>query len=352
MPKSRINKAMNANSPTVLGLDIGGANIKIACEVGRAVSIPFALWKQPDRLPAVLASLVEGYSKHGDFAEIAITMTGELCDCFATKREGVNRILDAVVFAAAGKPLRVWSTAGKWLSVADARLSSLAVAAANWHALATFAGRFAPVGKALLVDIGSTTTDIIPLENGVPVSKGRTDFDRLELGELVYLGVKRTPVMALGVPNVCAEYFADTRDVNIVLNHIAEVPVAIDTADGRPATMSYCLARLARMLGGDPESHSEASLRSTAAHWFRHSKERISDAIRVAVNGDANRIERIGGSQILIMSGAGEWMVRKAWWGVDLEFTGRMSLADELDEPVSACAPAYAVAVLASEMPR
>ena len=141
---------------TVLGLDIGGANLKAATAAGRAVSVPFALWKQPDALPAALASLV------AEFPEIdglAVTMTGELCDCFATKREGVNRILDAVEFAASDflpsrerkRPVRVWSTSGNWLSVAEARVRTLDVAASNWHALATFAGRFAVVRYARTV---------------------------------------------------------------------------------------------------------------------------------------------------------------------------------------------------------
>ena len=333
---------MNAKFPTVLGLDIGGANIKIATEVGLAVSVPFALWKQPDRLPAVLASLVETSAKIRDFAEIAVTMTGELCDCFTTKREGVNRILDAVEFAAVGKPVRVWSTGGSWLSVMDARLSPLAVAAANWHALATFAGRFAPLGKALLVDIGSTTTDIIPLENGTPVPKGRTDYERLESGELVYLGIKRTPVMALGLPNVCSEYFADMRDVNIVLELLPEEPDAIDTADGRPATRPCSLARLARMLGGDMESHSEDHLRCTANVWVQHLKGRIVEAIRALVEAD---------SQTMILSGSGEWFGRGAWWRLKDEIPSKITLADELGPEISACAPAYAVAVLASERP-
>lgn len=63
----------------ILGLDIGGANLKVATPDKRALSVPFALWKQPDRLPMALADLVAQFP---DAEELAVTMTGELCDCF------------------------------------------------------------------------------------------------------------------------------------------------------------------------------------------------------------------------------------------------------------------------------
>src|SRR6185312_7740262 len=167
---------------TVLGLDIGGANLKAATSDNRAISVPFALWKQPDQLPAALTELV---ARFPDANELAITMTGELCDCYETKRQGVNAILDAAAFSAKGRPVRVWSTAGKFVGISEARQNHLGVAAANWHALATFAGRFAPHRGALLIDIGSTSTDVIPLRDGVPAARGLTDRDRLQSRELV-----------------------------------------------------------------------------------------------------------------------------------------------------------------------
>ncbi len=127
----------------VLGLDIGGANLKAATADKRAVSVPFPLWKQPDRLPAALAELV---AKFPGADELAVTMTGELCDCFETKREGVSAIVAAVRFASGGRPIRVWSTDGVFLNSEEAKQNHMKVAAANWHALATFAGRYVPGG--------------------------------------------------------------------------------------------------------------------------------------------------------------------------------------------------------------
>ncbi len=384
MPKLG-NRTVEPHRTTVLGLDIGGANLKAATATGRAISVPFPLWKQPDELPAALAALLAEFL---EINELAITMTGELCDCYATKREGVNRILDAVEFAAAsinrnqpvpGTPgvppvgakitdvdsislanrrdagptqdrrdtgvyrIRIWNTAGEWLTIQEARVQTLAVAGSNWHALATFAGRFAPQGNGLLVDIGSTTTDIIPLSNGWPQTLGHTDWDRLHSGELVYVGVKRTPIMALGHPAICSEYFADARDMHIVLGQAPEDPTATDTADGRPATMEHCLARMARMIGGDLETLGPEIVQDFAIQCFQRQRAKI-------VSG----IHRVDVSEVrtLIVSGAGEWLAREAWSGAYPELKPRIvSLKEELGPDVSECAPAYAVAVLATEMP-
>ncbi len=172
----------------ILGLDIGGANLKAYHTEGVARHIPFRLWEKPGELPARLAALIEDLP---DAEMLAVTMTGELCDCFESKREGVNAILDAVERMAGNRLVRVWRNDGRFVTLEEARATVLQVAAANWLALATYAGRFAPTGPALVIDIGSTTTDIVPLSDGKPIPQGRTDAERLRLGELVYTGVQR-----------------------------------------------------------------------------------------------------------------------------------------------------------------
>src|SRR5262245_57381623 len=168
---------------TILGLDIGGANLKAATPDKRAVSVPFALWKQPDRLPAALAELVAQFP---DAEEFAVTMTGELCNCFETKRDGVNAIIAAVRFGSGGRRIRVWSTDGAFVDSDDAKQNHLKVASASCHALATLAGQYVPRGPGVLIDVGSTTSDVIPLWEGKPAARGRTDHERLRLSELVY----------------------------------------------------------------------------------------------------------------------------------------------------------------------
>src|SRR5436309_2230449 len=150
----------------VLGLDIGGANLKAAHSCGAARVKPFELWRQRAALPGALHALIDGLPP---WDRLAVTMTGELCDCFETKREGVGAILDAAEKVADGKPVQVWLTDGRFVDLAEARRTPLLAAASNWLALATFAGRYALRGPAVLIDIGSTTTDIVPLLDGRPV---------------------------------------------------------------------------------------------------------------------------------------------------------------------------------------
>ncbi|MBN9522099.1 H4MPT-linked C1 transfer pathway protein [bacterium] len=329
----------------VLGLDIGGANLKAATPDGRAVSVPFALWKQPDRLPTALAELV---ARFPDATELAVTMTGELCDCFETKRQGVNAILDATEHAAAGRPVRVWGTDGAFHTVAEARANHLSVAAANWHSLATLAGRYARDGGAMLIDIGSTTSDLIPLRDGKPVPIGRTDMVRLSSHELVYAGIRRTPVFAAVTEGVCAELFATTADVYVVLGLAPEDPADTDTANGRPLTVEDSLTRLARVRGADREELGDEELRDFAYEVHQRLRERLCEAARTAYsNATPNSHPRS-----VVVSGTGSFLASQVAFYLTLGDPGAprvVSLNDELGPQVSACAPAYAVAVLAAE---
>jgi (4-(4-[2-(gamma-L-glutamylamino)ethyl]phenoxymethyl)furan-2-yl)methanamine synthase len=339
---------------TILGLDIGGANLKAATHDKRAVSVPFPLWKQPDKLPAALAELV---AKFPDTEELAITMTGELCDCFETKRDGVNAIIAAARFASAGRRIRVWSTDGVFVDSEEAKRNHVKVAAANWHALATLAGQYVPHDAGVLIDIGSTTTDIIPLLHGKPLASGKTDRERMRSGELVYTGARRTPVFAVLGSMVMAEFFATAHDAYLLLGKLAEDAGHCDTADGRPATIPYAHARMARMVGADAESFTLQEATSLAEEVMYQQIRLIEYGITQAGTMLGSELQRDlkPGNVHFLLSGAGEFISRELFarglvferHHVNLEHV--RSLTDQLGPAVSACAPAYAVAVLATE---
>ncbi len=321
----------------VLGLDIGGANLKLATADGFALHRPFALWKQPERLADELRALL-GEVPSCD--RLAVTMTGELCDCFETKQQGVNAILDAVE-AATKVEILVWTMAGRFVDVATARQQWLKTAAANWLATATFAGRFASSRAALFVDVGSTTTDLVPLLHGQPRPLGRNDAERLKTRELVYTGIRRTPVCALLDNEVMAELFATTLDAYLVLERIPEDAGDRDTADGRPATHTCAHARLSRMLGGDPKMISESETRRLAQRVAKRQGELLGHAAREV----AGRLPEP--PRVLITAGAGEFLagtLLERWPGLL-----QVSLAHKLGPEVSRSAAAYALAVLAAD---
>src|SRR5438067_101896 len=115
-------------SRSVLGLDIGGANLKAAHSSGMARLQPYPLWKNPGGLSRALWDLLETMPR---FDVLAVTMTGELCDCFETKRQGVAAILDAVEAVDGTARVHVWRSDGQFADLATARATPLQVAAAN-----------------------------------------------------------------------------------------------------------------------------------------------------------------------------------------------------------------------------
>jgi probable H4MPT-linked C1 transfer pathway protein len=324
----------------ILGLDVGGANLKAVHTDGRARNVAFALWQNPAGLAEALRQLRESMPPAD---ALAVTMTGELCDCFESKRQGVVAILDAVEVAAAGTPVRVWCNEGRFLDTAAARTMPLQTAAANWLALATFAGRFAPAGPALLIDIGSTTSDLIPLLDGKPTPAGRDDSARLRAGELVYTGVRRTPLCALLDGQGAAELFATTLDVYLTLGSVPADANDRNTADGRPATRPAAEARLARMLCADLETSTAEERREIA--------DRAAERQRQLLRGGLARIlSRVPAPQTIVLAGEGEFLAADVLRSLPkLSTASVISLNQVLGPANSQAACAHAVAVLAVE---
>lgn len=328
----------------ILGLDIGGANLKAADGNEAARTVSFPLWKNPAGLATALQELI---STLPAWDALAVTMTGELCDCWETKREGVQAILTAVETVAAARPVRVWTNEGKFVDLSEARKIPHRVASANWLALATYAGRFAPRGIALLLDIGTTTTDLIPLIDGVPKPRGRTDPERLSSNELVYRGWKRTPLCALVGGERAAEFFATMHDVYLVLKLVPEEPQDRDTADGRPATRVCANRRLARMLCADLET-------TTAKQCLELAEEMNFRLCGQITLGCETVLKALPGPVTTILaSGSGEFLLDAVIGSVlfpeESKKAAVVSLRQRLGPAVSTAACAHALAVLLAE---
>jgi probable H4MPT-linked C1 transfer pathway protein len=338
-----------------LALDIGGANIKVADGSGYAVSHPFALWKTPEQLTEKLAECLATAPPRDT---LVVTMTGELCDCYETKREGVRHIVDATLKAAGNTPVLFYQTTGQFVPADEACEKYLLTAASNWHALATFATRFCDGKPGMLIDIGSTTTDIIPIENGREVALGRTDSERLGVGELVYQGVVRTPICALlGMVywrgynrlQTANELFTTSGDAYVLLGMLPEDPTNNDTADGKPFTLSAAHARMARTICGDRESvtlEEAQNFAHKACHAQLHSLEWAYGMVSWAKRSRKTTPAKI------IFSGQGEFLAHELMKCQYVNYTGEtVSLNELLGPDVSRCATAHALAVLASEIP-
>ena len=340
---------MTSGTVSWLGLDVGGANIKAAHSSGLARSSAFELWKRPDELAHEVAALANTFPPYD---RVALTMTAELCDCYPTKAAGVREILDAIVDAATGRPICVWGTDGRFHRMEEVRNEPRLAAAANWLALAMVAARLAPRGPGLLIDIGTTTTDLIPLLDGRVAARGRTDTERLQTGELVYAGVRRTPVFALATQllhrglatGLAAELFATTLDVYLTLGAIGPDPLDFSTADGRPATVDRALERLARMVGADRDDFTGED----AVSLSKDADETL--LARLAVASDRACLATAGRPRCVIVAGSGEFLARRLAGRV-LGPGGTILGLQQAWGPVASVAGcAHALVVLAGEL--
>ena len=267
-----------------LAVDIGGANTKAAWFDGesvRTLTRPFEVWRDREALAGVLREVGAGPAD-----AVAITMTAELSDAFRTKREGVAFVLDAAEEALGDRPLSVLTTAGELVTVEEARARPWDVAAANWVATALAVAGEHP--DALLIDVGSTTTDVVPIAGGRVAATGYDDLERLLAGELVYTGVLRTNLAAIAprVPvrggwcPVASEYFAISGDVHLVLGELTNEAYDCPTPDGRPATAAFARERIARVVCSDVEQLDAGEVDAIAAFLRDEQMRQIEDAAR------------------------------------------------------------------------
>ena len=331
-----------------LALDIGGANLKAADGEGFAVSQPFPMWENSpqlvDALRALIAAGAQGHARGRDDDRRA----GRLLHHQGRRREVHSQC--AVRWPADGKHTRVYLTNGQLVSLQVALKQPLLAAASNWHALARFAGRYVDRGVGLLMDIGSTTCDLIPLVDGQPVTIGKTDTNRMINGELIYTGVSAQPGLcgrstgALARPQVPGghEVFATMWDVYLTLGDLPEEPKRSDTADRRPGHQVAARDRLARAICADRETFSEPDAVAMAAALAEHSSRRSRRSSR---NSSA-RLQQP--PHTIVLSGQGEFLARRVLEKAKLK-ASMVSLARELGPELSQCAPAHALAVLARE---
>ena len=245
---------------TYIGWDIGGAHLKVASidldgGVMFADQLATPLWEG-------LASLDNAMSKmRKQITEIpvdsvthTITMTAELADIFKDRRTGVKELTRFLAGQFENEPYHLY--AGKsGLIQADKVNSHIAdIASANWHATASFVAQHLDDG--VLIDIGSTTTDIIPFASGKLANIGNTDYERLRHNELVYTGIIRTPVMAIvnemfcdgQWQNIAAENFSTMADIYRLMDELNEQDDMLPAADGAGKTKCDSARRLARMI--------------------------------------------------------------------------------------------------------
>ena len=243
---------------------------------------PFRLYENPKKLAATLRSLRPGIK----IEEVGITMTGELCDCFGSRAAGVKHIVKAAesVF---GDSVKIFARSGKFLRPGQAVRNWKDVASANWVITPLWLSRIAQ--NFLLVDIGSTTTDLTPVRKRAIANRGWTDFERSINGELLYTGCLRTPVAAVAqsvqlrgrtIP-LAAETFSIMGDVHLIRGALKKTKYLSDTPDGCGKSRAASLTRLARQLMAEQGDLSEQKLIDIAGQLAKNQQMQIVKAAKV-----------------------------------------------------------------------
>ena len=206
------------------------------------------------------------------------------------------------------------------------------------------------LGIALLIDVGSTTCDVIPFRDGFPIPRAMNDTQRLLSGELVYTGVQRSPICAITptIPyrdHLCPlahELFATMLDVYIILGELNEDPANHWTADGRPATKPFARARLCGSICADSEQFNHRDAVAMAQSLADRQTEMLTESMERV-------LQRAGQTpQSIVICGLGEFLARQAIEQFGLKAIV-ISLREQLGKSISRCATAHALAVLAQE---
>ncbi|MFW9895031.1 MAG: hydantoinase/oxoprolinase family protein [Candidatus Thorarchaeota archaeon] len=347
----------------ILGLDIGGANTKAALLHFHEKSISksfsyikyFPFWEKTIKeIPKLLQRIVEEIvEKNGYILKnidlIAITITAELSDAFPTKREGILLILDALGKVFNKSKLKFITNECEFINFDQAQTEYMSIAAANWVSTALYLGNF--LSNCILIDAGSTTIDIIPIYNSMPVPMGRDDTSRLLNHELIYTGGLRTTIPSIThhVPykgeniRISFEKFALISDVYRILNFISEDEYINDTADNRSKSLDDCYSRLSRIICKDIESISKENLDIIANFIYEKHLDIISREIQAFMTNLIKRYNEFKKDPKFVITGvSAEFLVKTPL--NKLGYQNILSYEDITNIPNQISSSAFAVA--------
>ena len=338
-----------------LGWDVGGAHVKVAAfgDNGRLAAVriaPCPVWKGTNHLSQTLRSLRAEFPAE---AASAVTMTAEVADLWPDRHAGVVGTAMLLMQELGAAPLALFAGPEGFVPPDQAAAHSAAIGSANWYATAALLAHLLPAG--VLVDIGSTTSDLIPFAEGRVQARGFTDAERLASGELLYTGIARTPVMALAerapfagrwVP-LMAELYATTADIYRLLDLLPDDADLHPAADSGEKSAAGSARRLLRMVGEDLIPANQARARRLAYHLGQQQLHRLGNSLDAVASG---LTEDVG---LLVGAGVGRFLARQL---AERRGAAYLDLADVLTDdpalagPAADCAPAVAVGLLSAAL--
>jgi probable H4MPT-linked C1 transfer pathway protein len=332
----------------IVGIDVGGANTKIATSEGFVKSLYAPLWKNKASLYDVLSEVSEAFAPR--IEAVGVVMTGELCDCFETRREGVVYIKNALISVFNNVHVHFFDTTCTFKSSSEVDGNPLLFASTNWLASSKFISQ--QYKDALFIDLGSTTTDVIPIVGG-KIKAEKTDLERLIYHELIYSGILRTNIatvlkkVTIGEAgeecSTSSELFALTADAYLVLDYITAGEYTCEAPDGyaffgredEAKSRISAMRRLARVVCSDFEEIGEGSAVSIAAQVMKAQVEELAASME--------ELKDKYDLKIVVSAGIGDFIVQEATDLLQMHF---IPLSALYSKKIAATFPAYAVAQL------
>ncbi len=292
----------------VLTLDIGGANTKYALflkgKLRKSRIIYNPVWKKS--ILAVLRKI----KRETKPEVVAATFTAELSDVFEDKEKGVLHLTKAcknvfkdVYFLTVDKEI-----------VRDAN-EPRKLAAANFVASIYYLEK--KFDEGILLDMGSTTTDIVPFKRGKELYF-KTDLERILNGQLVYIGFLRTPLNTIKNTirfrnrdiRLAGEYFAITADLFRILGY--KLRYTCETPDRKGKDRKSCLRRVARLLCSDVNEVESREILDVCVQI----KEEILDSI----SNPLRNLSKKHGIEKAYIAGIGAEFLKEVCENVGMEY--------------------------------
>lgn len=328
----------------IVGWDIGGVHTKICVlstskKIHAIQQIALPIWKDMHQLTTCFCQIKKQFCV--GTANHAITMTAELSDVFENRLVGVEKISSIWRDSFPQAIGYMYSHNGDFVKLTEIKNHWTSIASANWHASAMYLSTKVP--NALLVDIGSTTTDIVPWQNHRLLNIGNDDASRLEQQELLYLGAVRTPIMAITdhVPFkgnwrvIMNERFAEIADVYRVCEQLLPAFDIGETADNRSIDPYSSIKRIARLLGEDIENRAVwIKDKPSWKHLIAFIKNKHINKIAAGIVRQLSRNE-LNKINTLVGAGIGSFLVKEIAYLYNLHYIDAADLFEKSSTSLS-----------------
>lgn len=326
------------------GWDVGGAHVKLAYIDNNILCVQqwdCPLWKGINELVSVLQTALKNIPDSIECHHV--TMTGELVDIFTSRDKGVKEIMRVVLEQVDSKQHVKFFSRDGLVSHEHALLNTDSIASANWIASGRCVAK--KNDNVVFVDMGSTTTDVLSINDGVLNLNGLTDFERLRSGELVYTGVVRTCVNTIcqKIPYkgdlipLMAEYFSMSADTYRILDWLPGHADYGNTMDGQAKDKTSSMRRLARMIGEDYREKDQQEWVAVAQYVADQQMQMVKNSL----------LQFYQDKSIIVGAGVGRFLIEKIAKTMSAEYRDftQFIIPKGIDAQSNAsdCAPAVAL---------